>query len=87
MTNFSHAYITKWKDGCFFDLEDACEQGRVVVVNYDQTNTAYFVEEDQHADFLEWVACNWPGDDDIQEDGEDTEAYLDRLWISVREAK
>jgi len=87
MSNFSHNHITTWKDGSFFDLEDACKQGRVVVVNYDQTNNAYFVDADEHADFLAWVAINWPGDDDEQEDSETTQAFLDRLWISVREVK
>lgn len=85
MTDFASNHISRWKDGSFFNLEDAVKQGRVVVVNYDQTNNAYFVDEPDQADFLEWVAINWHGDDDIQEEDETTEAFLDQLGISVRE--
>ena len=53
------------------------------LVNYDQKNDAYHAAEDEHADFLEWVAIEWPGDDEIQGADESTAHYLERLVIRV----
>jgi len=85
MTNFSHAFITSWKAGGFYDLTDAMKSGRIVTVEYDQFTTAYHVDEAQQGDFIEWVAGMWPGDNDpAQKASEKTAEYLDRLGINVR---
>jgi hypothetical protein len=87
MIDFASKHITRWKDGAFFDYSDALDDGRVVIVWYDQTNDAYRVDADQHDDFLEFVAIHWARDNEPQEIAADeTDAdYLDRIGVSILE--
>lgn len=85
---FSCDFVATWKDG---QMPRAAAGN--VVVNYDQTNHAYEIDDDDMDDFIEWVADNWQSDYDPREFvtvgsddmvAESAQEYLDRRGISIR---
>lgn len=87
MIDFASKHITRWKDGAFFDYSEAAEDGRVVIVWYDQKNDAYRVDPAEHDAFLEFVAIHWSRDNEPQdiEAGEIDTDYLNRIGVTIRE--
>ena len=55
---FEHAHITTWKDGQYFNAENAN-----VIVSYDGSNDAYQIDEKDRADFEAWVYTVFGGDE------------------------
>lgn len=87
MIDFASNHITRWKDGAFFDYSEAAEDGRVLIVNYDQTNNAYRVDAGDDDAFIEFVATHWELDNEPQDidSGESAADYLDRIGVSILE--
>ena len=60
---FSHAFVTKWKSGQWFD-----RTGANVIVTYDNTHTAYDIDPDDRDAFTTWVHEVFGNDNSDPED-------------------
>lgn len=80
MTDFSLHHVGSWKAGEAPTIKTA-----TYVVAYDQKSDAYQIESTDFDSFVEWVASIWPGDNDVQEETETTESFLDRIGVSISE--
>jgi len=60
---YAHTFLTRWKDGAFFDYT-----GATVIVSWDQTNTAYTVDPNDRQAFEAWALEVFGGDNTDPDD-------------------
>ena len=75
--DYSVCWVGNWKDGQLPNT-DSC----LVVVNYDQKNTAYVIEKDQYDDFCEHVMVAWFDGYDIELDA--PEVVFEKMGLSIK---
>jgi len=57
--------------------------GHLVIVSFDQRNHAYFIEQSDYDDFIDWVAIQWGRADNFQRDDENSLDYLERIGVTI----